>query len=125
MSYQLSLEPPVDNDAKTDTLSSESTNPFEPTTPTDFRYADFEPMKIPWRVNLNFNFSYGENNGRISRRFSTNISAEMALTNNWQIRYNAYVNVIDKDIVNQTFNINRDLHCWQMSFTWSPNRNFS
>jgi lipopolysaccharide assembly outer membrane protein LptD (OstA) len=125
MSYQLSLEPPVDNDAKTDTLSSESTNPFEPTTPTDFRYADFEPMKIPWRVNLNFNFSYGENNGRISRRFSTNISAEMALTNNWQIRYNAYVNVIDKDIVNQTFNINRDLHCWQMNFTWSPNRNFS
>ncbi len=80
---------------------------------------------MPWSLNLDFSFSYSENNNIITRNLNTNISARVKLTKNWNISYRSRLDLIRKEIVNQHFTVQRDLHCWVMNFSWSPNPSFS
>ena len=61
-------------------------------------------------------------------RFDTDHNLEctlLRLTKNWNVTYRANLNLRDRAIVDQRFHVERDLHCWQLSFDWSPNPNFT
>jgi lipopolysaccharide assembly outer membrane protein LptD (OstA) len=49
-----------------------------------------------------------------------NVSTQITPTRNWRISYDCRYNTINKRIESQEFNIGRDLHCWEASFTWIP-----
>ena len=81
------------------------------------------------------NFSKGENwNLNVSLRYSTNrvdpinprntfwanSNLSFRFGGGWQVRYNARLNLIEKDLVSQDINIYKTLHCWEMNFTWTP-----
>ena len=80
------------------------------------------------------NFSRGKNwNLNISLRYSSNrvdpinprntfwANSNLSLRfGGWQFRYNARLNLIEKDLVSQDINIYKTLHCWEMNFTWTP-----
>lgn len=90
------------------------------------RYDPFQGFNVPWSVDLNIDYSYGQDaNGRITRNLNTTVNARMQLTPNWRVNYNARFDLINREIINQSFYISRDLHCWEMNFHWSPNPNFS
>jgi hypothetical protein len=49
-----------------------------------------------------------------------NFDGNLRLTKNWRIQYNARMDLEKKTVISQDFRINRDLHCWEASFTWTP-----
>ena len=42
------------------------------------------------------------------------------LTKKWNINHHARFDLTENNIVSQSFNINRTLHCWDFSFRWWP-----
>jgi len=83
-------------------------------------------FKIPWEIGANFSYSYRWNKTtKGTKNFDLNIDAKLQLTDNWRIQYYATYDLIEKVIDYQRFLIYRDLHCWEMSFEWSPNPSFS
>ena len=50
--------------------------------------------------------------------------ANLQLTKNWKISWNAQFDLETRDITSQNFSIYRDLHCWEMSFGWQPMINY-
>lgn len=78
-------------------------------------------IKLPWSMSFNLNYSYSKTDpNNPYERISLSTNAEFKLSQNWKIRWQANFDLVKKDLVYQTFNIYRDLHCWEMSFNWQP-----
>jgi lipopolysaccharide assembly outer membrane protein LptD (OstA) len=78
-------------------------------------------FSIPWNLSASFNFSqYQENPAQKTR--SANVSGNLGfnLTENWRFTASASYDVIQKQFAAPRIAIYRDLHCWEMNFTWSP-----
>ncbi|NQU85730.1 MAG: LPS-assembly protein LptD [Mariniphaga sp.] len=85
----------------------------------NFGYVDFD---VPWDVRFNYNFNYTRNNpfekGKISQTLS--FSGNLALTSKWRLTMNSNYDIMAKEFSFTTFTVHRDLHCWQMLFTFVP-----
>jgi hypothetical protein len=74
-----------------------------------------------WSLNMSFRYSMTQTNPDIrNERFNMNLSANLNLTKGWKIGYSASVDLMERKLYGQRFSIERDLHCWQMSFNWVP-----
>ena len=81
----------------------------------------FVSEKIPWTANLSLSYSESRfNPERITKNMWLNFDGNLRLTKNWRIQYNARMDLEKKMVISQDFRINRDLHCWEASFTWTP-----
>ncbi|MDI6778981.1 MAG: putative LPS assembly protein LptD [Bacteroidota bacterium] len=79
--------------------------------------ADFS---IPWNLNFGWNFSEGYVPNAKSRSANINASLDFNLTENWKFRLSGNYDLIRKEISAPSVQIDRDLHCWVMNFTWVP-----
>lgn len=79
--------------------------------------ADFS---IPYRLSLSFNFSETYIPNAKSRSLNASISLDFNLTDNWKFRVNGNYDFVKKIISAPQIQIDRDLHCWVMNFTWVP-----
>lgn len=83
----------------------------------------FRSYSIPWRVNLNFNFSLDKsrNPDNPEKRYYVDISgAELNLTKNWRLGYNAHYDIAKNQVVYHRMTIYRNLHCWEAMVDWVP-----
>ena len=76
-------------------------------------------IKIPWSTSFNFNYSYNKRSA-VKERIDLSARANVQLTKNWKISWNAHFDLVQHRITTQRFNIYRNLHCWEMSFGWQP-----
>ncbi len=84
-------------------------------------YIQEEPdFSIPWRLSLNWNFSESFIPNAKSRSASVSLSLDFNLTENWKFRVNGNYDLVRKEISAPMIQIDRDLHCWVMNFTWVP-----
>ncbi len=82
-------------------------------------------ITIPWSVNFSFNYSYNRNDiNNPVENFNISARANMQVTKNWKVSWNARIDMTTREMVNQSYNIYRDLHCWEMSFGWQPERGY-
>jgi len=81
-------------------------------------------ISIPWSTNFNFDYSYNRDNEMAPHRFNMTARANLQLTKNWKISWNGRFDLVEKEIVYHSFNFYRDLHCWEMSFSWQPTREY-
>ena len=90
----------------------------------------YQVFKMPWSLNLNYNFNISEDTSKpINRktmrypyRYTHNLSASgnIKISNKWAISFNSGYDFEAKKIVQTSFNITRDLHCFSMSASLSP-----
>ncbi len=90
----------------------------------------YQVFKMPWSLNLNYSFSVSEDrskpinrkNMRYPYRYTQNLSASgnIKISNKWAISFNSGYDFEAKKIVQTSFNITRDLHCFSMSASLSP-----
>jgi lipopolysaccharide assembly outer membrane protein LptD (OstA) len=81
-------------------------------------------LNIPWSLALNMNYSLNKANvHKTIQNIDLSANANLQLTQNWKISWSARFDLAKRDLVYQSFNIYRDLHCWEMAFTWQPNSN--
>jgi lipopolysaccharide assembly outer membrane protein LptD (OstA) len=90
---------------------------------TDFRSlgqnTDFD---IPWELSLGLNLTATRANPLQDITYNAQAQAtySVSITPNWQLRASATYLVQTKQFVAPTLSVNRDLHCWTMSFNWVP-----
>ncbi|MBS0000125.1 MAG: LPS-assembly protein LptD [Cyclobacteriaceae bacterium] len=81
-------------------------------------YVDFS---IPWNVRVNYNISYSKAGYQKSNITQTlRLTGDFSLTPKWKVGYQTGYDFESKEITQTNLNINRDLHCWQLSLTWVP-----
>ncbi len=85
-------------------------------------------FSIPWRMDLNWNFSQSQQDPRVKFRQS-NIGALLSfnLTESWKITATTNYDVIAKQFAAPQIDVYRDLHCWRFTLHWEPigaNRNY-
>ncbi|MBN2424178.1 MAG: LPS-assembly protein LptD [Calditrichaceae bacterium] len=82
-------------------------------------------ITIPWSASFNINYSLNRSNVyEHVERIGMSARANLQLTKNWKISWNAQFDLETRDITSQNFSIYRDLHCWEMSFGWQPMINY-
>ncbi len=87
-----------------------------------------ETSLADWFENFNishaFNFELSKYNGKDTffvQSHSINVSGSIPLTKNWNMNVgNIAYDFKSKAFVYPYFSFARDLHCWQMNFTWAP-----
>ena len=86
---------------------------------------------MPWSINLSTGFNITEDNtkpiNRESMRYpdkfslnALNINGNIKISNKWAVSFNSGYDFNVKKIVQTSFNITRDLHCFSMSASLSP-----
>ncbi len=82
-------------------------------------YADFS---IPWDFNFNYSLSYSRPNPfqKASVNQSLNFSGSLTLTEKWNMRLTTNFDIEARKFSFTTFNVSRNLHCFNMSFNFVP-----
>ncbi|MFI3288118.1 MAG: putative LPS assembly protein LptD [Rikenellaceae bacterium] len=75
---------------------------------------------IPWSLNFDYSFRYSNSTGDASVTQTVNASGSINLTDKWAISASLGYDIEMGEITPGTVQVTRDLHCWQMSFSWVP-----
>jgi len=78
-------------------------------------------FSIPWNLSLSYNYNLSKptpNSHTISSNMSLNLT--FSLTKNWKFTARGGYDFINHDITAPQITVYRDLHCWEMNFTWNP-----
>lgn len=82
--------------------------------------------KQVWGASMGFNYSFAQSNpyAEATRRFQLKPAVQLNLSRNWKISYSGNVDLLAQEIVYNRVNISRDLHCWRLSFDWTPSGSY-
>lgn len=97
----------------------------------DFQYFAMNPHEIidfdiPWKVNLSYNLLFDLNSGEqyAKRRYretqNITVSGDVTLTKRWKLAVNSNYDVTSHKMTQTRISLDRDMHCWQLSFNWTP-----
>lgn len=81
----------------------------------------FVDFNIPW--NFSFSYSFQYSNPLASTKSITNtlnFNGDFSVTPKWKVQFTSGFDFKAKNFAYTSFNIYRDLHCWDMSFSWVP-----
>jgi hypothetical protein len=76
---------------------------------------------IPWNLDLTWNFTQNQSDPRVKYR-SSNVSAALGfnLTEFWKITASTSYDLLNKMVSAPQITVYRDLHCWELNFSWVP-----
>ncbi|MCR5588326.1 MAG: hypothetical protein K6F72_01790 [Bacteroidales bacterium] len=86
-------------------------------------YVDFS---VPWNVSVNYTFSHvssyvaRERNLKSETIQSITLSGNVSLTPNWKLAMTTGYDFVNHGMSYTTVDVYRDLHCWEMRFSWVP-----
>jgi hypothetical protein len=83
----------------------------------------FVDFNIPWNINISYSFNYSNLlSTKLTRSISNtlNFNGDFNLTPKWKIQFTSGYDFKSKNISGTTFQIYRDLHCWDLSAQWIP-----
>ncbi|MFA6945020.1 MAG: putative LPS assembly protein LptD [Pedobacter sp.] len=80
----------------------------------------FVDFKIPWNVSAAYSFNYSKNGLTSSISNTLNFFGDFNVTPKWKVQYTSGYDFQANKLSLTQFSIYRDLHCWDLSFRWSP-----
>ena len=76
---------------------------------------------IPWTLGLSLNYNVNKRNpSNIYETFGMVMHSSLSISEKWKLTINGNYDFIEKEITAPQITINRDLHCWEMNFSWIP-----
>ena len=99
---------------------------------SDFNYFALHPEEmiffdIPWKMTLSHIYTIQANQNisssnpeRINFVQSLSIRGDVSFTKRWNLSGNINLNLVDNTVTNANFSLNRNMHCWALSFYWTP-----
>lgn len=86
----------------------------------------FYDFSVPWNLSINYTFNYV--NTFVAREMklehqttqSLSLSGNVSLTDKWRVAFTTGYDFVNKGMSYTTVDIARDLHCWEMKFSWVP-----
>lgn len=95
-------------------------------TPEELAYinnnpAEYVDFNIPWTLNVQYNITRTKTGFEEPRIIQTlSFSGDISLTPKTKIQANSGYDLDKKQFTQTRLSINRDLHCWALSFSWVP-----
>ncbi len=83
----------------------------------EFGYVKFD---LPWSLRMAYNFNYSKPGLRTNITQTLTLSGDVRLTPKTAVTYNTGYDFKQNEITMTRVGISRDLHCWEMSFSWIP-----
>ena len=80
-------------------------------------YVDFD---VPWDLGVDYNYNYSKPKFEKVITQTIGINGNLSLTKNWKISFRSNYDITNKELSSTSINIHRDLHCWEMTFSWIP-----
>lgn len=78
-------------------------------------------FSVPWNVSFNYSLSYGHSGMQAAKITQTlQLNGNVNLTPKWGVTFTGGVDMDAWKLTATSISITRDLHCWQMGFTWVP-----
>ncbi len=78
-------------------------------------------IRAPWSVTLGWDYSINQSDPtRKYKNASFRASFNLRLAEVWNISASGYFDMVQKEFGAPQITISRDLHCWEMNFTWVP-----
>ena len=93
--------------------------PQQQTSPYDY-------FQFPWSLNLDYSLNYSQNFNTKKQTFepkirqTIGINGSFSLTSKWDFSFSSNYDIQKEKLGPTQLTINRDLHCFSMSFTWVP-----
>ncbi|MBT3800411.1 MAG: hypothetical protein HOG05_04605 [Bacteroidetes bacterium] len=81
------------------------------------QYVDFN---VPWNLSFNYTLSYQKLFFEPVIKQTINVNGGLSLTQKWKLTFRAYYDIANNELTSASFDMHRDLHCWEMSFSWIP-----
>ncbi len=87
-----------------------------------FQSTVFQPLDVAWSASFNLNYGWTRNGReRITRTAILNAqNIQVRLTREWRFNTQLGYDFIQERFTPGQFAVSRQLHCWDMSFVWSP-----
>lgn len=95
-------------------------NKIDPVTQRQMMTAQYYEFAIPWNLGFNYSMSYTNNGIKKNVSQTLGFNGSVTLTPKWGLTFNGGYDFEARKITPGVFTVNRDLHCWQMSFSWVP-----
>jgi hypothetical protein len=99
---------------------------------SDFNYFALYPERaiyfdIPWKMSLSHVYTINANQNitttspKIYNQVQTLVlNGDLSFTKRWNISGNLNLNLQEFEVTNLYFSLNRNMHCWALSFFWTP-----
>lgn len=84
----------------------------------------FVDFNIPWNVSASYSFNYSKNGLQSNISNTLNFYGDFNVTPKWKVQYTSGYDFQANKLSLTQFSIYRDLHCWDLSFRWSPIGNY-
>ncbi len=91
-------------------------------------YDDYIDWDVPWNLNINYNLRY--TNSHLYTNYEKQVeqklvqtlgfSGDVSITRKWKIGFRSGYDFEQGKLSYTSLNIYRDLHCWEMRFSWIP-----
>lgn len=95
-------------------------DPMDPLIRRQLMAATYYDFNIPWNLGFDYSINY-TNNGATKKIIQTlRYSGSINLTPKWGITISGGFDFETGKLTTGVFTLTRDLHCWQMSFSWVP-----
>jgi lipopolysaccharide assembly outer membrane protein LptD (OstA) len=98
----------------------------------DFQYYSMNPHEIidfdiPWKINLTHTWFFNLNTTADAfkeRNYSQSqnvvVSGDVSFTERWKLGFNSSYDFEQGQLTQTRLSLNRDMHCWQLAFYWTP-----
>jgi lipopolysaccharide assembly outer membrane protein LptD (OstA) len=81
------------------------------------QYVNFD---VPWSASVNYSWSYSKPGLRSTIVHTVNVNGNFSLTKKWKIIFSGGYDIKANKATSVKFDISRDLHCWEMTFSVVP-----
>jgi hypothetical protein len=98
----------------------------------DYTYFALHPEQaiyfdIPWKINVAHVFSIINNTNKTATNPATwstvqtlSMNGDVSFTKRWNVSTNINLDTKTRQITNMNLALNRNMHCWALSFFWTP-----
>ncbi len=81
----------------------------------------FVDFNVPWSLSITYTVNYrrrGHEQGEITQ--SMRFNGDLSLSPKWKLTYNSGYDFVKKELTTTRIGLFRDLHCWELNFSWVP-----
>jgi len=109
----------MENDAAKAGLTAEQANQLNAISRDPNAFVDFN---IPWNLSFAYSFNYGTDEVGLNKNINNNLTfrGDFSVTPKWKVTFDSGYNFSTNSAALTRLAIYRDLHCWDMNFTWIP-----
>lgn len=109
----------LENDAAKKGLSTEQANQLNAISRDPNAFVDFN---IPWNLSFAYSFNYSTDEVGQNKNVNNDLTfrGDFNVTPKWKVTFDSGYNFSTKNVALTRLAIYRDLHCWDMNFTWVP-----